>query len=629
MLEKLRKQAGKILMSFLFGILIFSFAIWGIGDIFRDTGQSATIATVGGSEIEARVFNQYLTRDINRLQSQFGGRLEIDQIRALGIVERLLQEMITGTLMDEQANKMGLVVSQERLKEEIVAQPMFHNAAGQFDRALFDQALQLSNMSEQAYVIGLEQDILRAQLGTAASGSVRVSRRFVEDFFRYRNERRIAETVTVPNGDPTAFDPPDDAALEAVLTANSQRFEQPERRSLALLELRAEDLMDEIAVSEDELVSEFEARRDEFVKPERRSLEQVLFDSEDEAAGFKAALDGGEDFAAAAEATGQSPVDLAELSHEQLAAQMADMAEAAFALEQGQVAEPIQSPFGWHVVRVTEIQPPYEPQFEDQREALRAEIAERYAIDSLISLANQLDDELGAGATLEEAADGLGLAVTRITDLERSGATASGEELELPQSEDFLREVFNAEVGETSLLSETPDGDFYVFRVERTTPPVLRPLDEVRAEVLDLWRQEEARQHALIRAEALADRLRLGGDMAELASEEGLSLDRTEPIDRFGAEPAAAASPDLTAKLFGLAGDEVAVAEVPDGWAIIRVAEVIPGDPTANTQAVDILADGLTQSLQNDVLAAFTRELDRELGVSINQGAVDAVLAAY
>ena len=101
---------------------------------------------------------------------------------------------------------------------------------------------------------------------------------------------------------------------------------------------------------------------------------------------------------------------------------------------------------------------------------------------------------------------------------------------------------------------------------------------------LTLWRQEEARQEALIQAEALADQLRLGGDMAETASAEGLELARTAPIDRFGAEPEAAASPDLTAKLFGLGTDEVAVAEIPDGWVILKLAEVQPGDPVANAR---------------------------------------------
>jgi peptidyl-prolyl cis-trans isomerase D len=637
MLEKLRKQAAKILMSLLFGLLIMSFAIWGIGDIFRGSSQTATIAEVGGAEIDVRTFSQYLTRDINRLQTQFGGRLEIDQIRALGIVERLLQELITGTLLDEQAIGMGMVISQDRMKRRIVSEPLFQNESGSFDRALFDQALQISNLSEAAYVIGVERDLLREQLGAAARGAVRVSRRFVEDFYRYRDERRIAETITVPRGGGEAFPEPDDAALQAVLTSRANRFQTPELRNLTLIELRAEDLLDEVRVSDEELRDEFDARRDEFAKPEIRSFEQVLFNSEAEAATFKTALDGGREFAAAAEALELSPVVLAELSQAELAGQMADLAEAAFALQAGQVTEPIESPFGWHVVRVTEILPPYEAVFEDQREVLQAEIAERYAVDSLISLANQLDDELGAGAKLEEAADSLGLAVTKLRNLDRTGTTSTstatsttaGEQPDLPQSDDFLRDVFAAEIGETSLLSETLDGDYFVFRIDQATPPALRTLDEVRAEVLDLWRHEEARQHALIQAEALADQVRLGSDMAGIASAEGLSFGRTEPIDRFGSDPEAAASPELTAKLFGLGEDEIGVAEVPDGWVVLKLAGVQPGDPVANAQAVEILADGLAQSLQNDVLTAFTQELNRSLGVSINQAAIDTVLSAY
>jgi len=630
MLDKFRKQAAKILMSFLFGMLILSFAIWGVGDIFRSTGRTTTIATVGDSEIPARLFSQYLTRDINRLQNQFGGRLDADQIRALGIVERLLQDLISGTLLDEQANKLGMVVAPEQLKRRIASQPIFQNEAGNFDRARFEQALQFSNLSEQAYVIGVERDIKREQLGEAASGAVSVSRRFVEEFYRYRDEHRVAETLTVPTGDGEDLAAPDDAALQAVLTSHPERFQKPEYRSLVLIDLRAADLLDEIHVSDEELESAFEVRRDEFAKPERRSFEQVLFDKQAEAESFKAALDEGQDFAAAAEALGVEPVALTELSQADLAAQMPDLADAAFALEAGTVAGPIESPFGWHVLRLTEVLPPYEPTLEDQREALTAELAKRHAVESLVSIANQLDDEFGGGATLEEAANSLGLAVRHIEDLDAQGATAAGEHPDLPNSEDFLPEVFAAEVGETSLLNETPDGDYFVLRVDEVVPPALPPLDDVHAEVLDLWRQEEAHQHALIEAEALADRVRLGADMAEIASEDGLELGRTPSLDRFGkGSEKVTAAPDLTAKLFSLGPDEVAVAEVPDGWVVLKLAEVAPGDPQANAQAVDILADGLTQALRNDMLTAFTRELERDLGVSINQAALDAVMSSY
>jgi peptidyl-prolyl cis-trans isomerase D len=629
MLDKFRKQAAKIFMSFLFGMLILSFAIWGVGDIFRGTSRTTSVATVGDSEISASVFSQYLTRDLNRLRTQFGGQLDADQIRALGIVERLLHDLIAGTLLDEEANNLGMISTPEQIKQRIAAQPMFQNDAGNFDRAKFNQALQFSNLSEQAYVIGVGRDLKREELGEAASGAVSVSRRFVEDFYRYRDEHRIADTITVPQGDGADLEPPDDAALQEVLTSHAERFQKPEYRSLVLIQLRAEDVLDEVHVSDEELEREFATRRDEFAKPERRSFEQVLFDSESDAESFETAISGGQDFDAAAKDLGVEPVTLTELSRADLSAQMADLAEAAFALKIGEVSKPIKSPFGWHVLRLTEIQPPYEPTLEDERETLTKELAQRHAVESLVSIANQLDDEIGGGATLEEAADKLGLTLRHIDDLDNTGTTASGEHPDLPKSDEFLRDVFTAQPGEASLLSETPDGDYFVFRVDKVTPPALPPLDDVRADVLDLWRHEEARQKALVEAEAIADRLRLGTDMAEVASEDNLELGRTPALDRFGKGSEEPAAPDLTAKLFSLGPDEVAVAEVPDGWVVLKLAEVEPGDPQANSQAVDILADGLTQAMRNDMLTGFTQELERNLGVTINQKAVDTIMSAY
>lgn len=628
MLKNLRKQAAKILMSFLFGMLILSFAIWGVGDIFRSTSRSTAVAEVGSEKIDVHTFSQYLTRDINRLQSQFGGRLDIDQIRALGIVQQLLHQLITGTLLDQQANRMGLVITSDQLRNYIMSQSMFHNEKGDFDRALYDHALQISNMSKTVYEEGVKRDLKRQELGDAVSGAVQVSRRFVDDFFRYRDEHRIGETITVPAGDGANLPAPDDATLQTVLTSHPKQFQEPERRSLTLIELRAADLLSEVRVTDEELKSEFEARRDEFAKPERRSLEQVLFDTKAEAESFKAAVDGGQDFDAAAKAAGRTPVDLSELSHDQIAAQMPGMADVVFGLKVGEVSAPIESPFGWHVVKLKKILPPYKPVFADQRDALRAEIAQRHAADSLVSMANQLDDELGGGATLEEAANHLGLKVTHIKGLRRDGTAAEGAKSDLLKSGEFLKAVFSATAGDTGLLTETKNGDYYVFRVDEVTPPAFRPLDQVRADVLTVWRREEARRQALTRAKALADKVRGGSDMAEIAREEGLSHGQTASLDRFGSDPNAA-PPDLTAKLFGLAKDDVAVAAVPEGWDIVKLAEVKPGDPKANASAVNILADGLTKSLQNDALAAFTQELQRDIGVSINQRAIDDVLASY
>lgn len=469
---------------------------------------------------------------------------------------------------------------------------------------------------------------MREQLGETATQAVVISREFVDDFYRYREERRVADAIVLPVGDGADIAEPDEAELEATHQAHAARFQRPEFRSLTLVELRAEDLLDEIHVDEAELTAEFESRRGDFALPERRNLEQVLFQSAEDAAAFKEALDGGRDFAEAAkEPFGLTPITLTELSLEDLSAQMPEVADSVFALEVGQVSEPLESPFGWHVFRIDEILPAYEPLLEDHRDALYAELAERQAIDSLVSLANQFDDELAGGATLEEAAASLGLTPRRLEGVDREGRDASGEEVALPDADNLLAQVFGAEVGEPSLVTELPDGGYYVFRVDRVTPAMPRPLAEVRDQVLELWRREEARQRVLIEAEALADRIRLGTDMAAAAEADGLSLERTAPLDRFGAEEGG--SPDLTAKLFGLEIDDVAVAETPDGWVVAKLVEVLPGVPTADPEAVDALTQALTDSLKGDTMNAFTRELERDFGVSINQAAVEAAMSAF
>ncbi len=628
MMDRLRKQASKVFMSFLFGLLILSFAVWGIGDVYRGTGRVDSVAEVGGTSIDSAVFSRMLSNEVSRIQSQFNGRLDIDQIRALGVGERLLQRMITGALLDEQAANMGLVVSDEQIRRRIAEDPAFHNQAGNFDRARFDQILQLNGVSEEFYINTVRRDMMREQLGEAATDAVVISREFVDDFYRYREERRIADTIQLPVGDGADIAAPDEAELEATHQSYAARFQRPEFRTLALVELNAEDMMDEVHVDEAELAAEFEARRDDFALPERRNLEQVLFETAEDAAAFKEAVDGGRDFAeAAGEPYGREPIGMSELTLEDLSVQLPDSAESLFALGAAEVSEPVESPFGWHVFRVNELLPAYEPRLEDHREELHAELAERQAVDSLVSLANQLDDELAGGATLEEAAASVGATPRELEAVDRDGRDRAGEELALPDAQNLLSQVFAAEVGEPSLVTELPEGGYYVFRVDRVTPAALRPLAEVRDQVIDLWRREEARQRVLIDAEALADRIRLGTAMAAAAESEGLSLGRTAPLDRFGSD--AGGTPDLTAKLFSLAVDEVAVAETPDGWVVAKLAVIEPGVPTADPEAVDSLAQGLTESLRADAMNAFTRELDRNFGVTVNQAAVEAAMSAY
>ncbi len=630
MMMQLRKNVTKIVMAMLFSLLILSFAVWGIGDIFRGGGQIEAVAEVGDIIIDQRAFSRQLTLEVNRLENRFNSQLDGEQIRALGIPGQVLRQMIIGALLDEKAGKMGLVVSEEQVKRRIVAEPAFQGETGAFDPSRFTQVLRINGVSEDQYVSQLRQNIAREQLGRVATGGVAVSRHFLDAFYIYREERRIAETILVPSGDGADLPEPDVAQLKEVHEAFANRFESPEYRAVTLIELRPEDLLDEVAVSEEELEAEFEARRDEFAEPERRSIEQLVFDSESEARVFKSALDGGQDFMEAADSLlGRAPVALTEVSQNDMALQFPELAAAVFSTSEGRHGGPSESPFGWHIFRVSAIEPALNPSLADVRGSLKEEIAWRSAIDSIISIANQLDDEIAGGASLEAAADRLGLRLRKLPVLDRLGQHESGETIALPTAGQLLPDIFAAAAGEESLLRETPDGTYFMFRVDRVSPAAIRPLEEVRAAVVDVWRAREARARARIRADGLSERVRLGEKMPEVAAAANLNVDTTAPIDRFGSEPSAVAMPDLTTRLFELAMGEVVVAEAPEGWVIARLIEIRPGDPSTAPEAIDALDDALAEGLQNDLLTAFTGELERTLGVRINQAALDNVLSAY
>jgi peptidyl-prolyl cis-trans isomerase D len=436
--------------------------------------------------------------------------------------------------------------------------------------------------------------------------------------------------LLVPTARAEPPDDPDQTALEAFYQGISGQFQSPEYRDVAFIRLQSEDLLDEIAAaSEEQLREDFEGRRDDFRVPERRRLEQIVLQDAERAQAARAELDKGTAFEEVAREFGDgAPVSLGELSQEDLAPQFPALAEAVFALQGGQVSAPVQSDFGWHMVRVDEILPGEDPSFDEVREELAQDLAMRAAVDAMIALANQLDDELAGGASLEEAAETLNLEVGRAAALDRQGQDQAGEAIaELPAADQFAELAFDTAAGEESLLTETRDGGFLIVRVDSVTPAAARPLDEVREQVVERWRQAERDKSNLQMAEALAQRVRDGEQLDAVAEAEGLEIQTVEPLDRFDTNPEATRSRELAGKLFQIGRGEVTVAKAPDGYLVAQLTEIRTADPGAEPDTVAALRDNLADALGNDLMAAFSADLSHEFGAVIDQRLVDQVLS--
>ena len=611
----------------LFGMLIASFAVWGIGDIFRTPAQVRAVAEVGEQPIHQQDYVRALRREINRIGRRFGAQLEIDQARALGIPDQVLSQMIGRALFDQKAAGMNMLVTDAQVRRLVHREPAFQNSLGEFDRNRFDQQLRNMGMGEGEYIETLRRDITRQQIAGAVSEAVAAPRQLAEALYRYREERRVARVLIVPNASITELPAPDPAALEAFHTEFSDRFMAPERRGVTLIQLRVEDLAAETTVSETKLREEFEARFEDFVTPEKRTIEQIVLDDEETAREAETRLNGGVDFATVArELTGAPPENLGATEKEEL---LPELADAAFALEARAVSDPLESPRGWLILRVVNIEPPKEPTFAEVRERLARDIAMDLAVESRDSIANQLDDDLAAGATLEEAGRSLGLALRYIDAIDRQGKTPAGEPVEdLPPGR-FLEVAFETEAGTESLLTEFGSGDYFILRVDGVTPAQLRPLDEVREQVIELWRAAQRANLAREKAEALAERAKVGNELETLAAEAGLVVSTTAPITRFETAPARTPSPTLASKLFRIRPGEVTTATAPVGHIVAKLIEIRPADPAANADAVAAVKEGLTGALQGDLLEQFITTLRAEYGVTVNERMLEDLLATF
>ena len=632
MLTSMRKPVAKVITFVLFGLLIMSFAVWGIGDIFQGPGRATSVAEVGTIAIDQQDFSRDLRQELNRLQNQFGSRFDIDQARSLGLVDQVLQQMVSRALFDQQAVDLGMAVTEEQIRQSIAQERAFQNQFGDFDARRFEQVLRGLGVSEGGYVTMLSRDIQRQQIASALGAVAVAPEQLAERIFTYSEERRSAESILIDTAAFTDLGTPGEDDLKTLHEEFSSQFMTPETRSLSLVHLKAGDLANEIAISEDEVRAEFEARAEDYRIPEQREIEQIVLDSQEAAEAARNRLDEGTDFAALAqELTGAVPISLGQLTSEELALQAPELAEGAFAIAEGSVSQPIESGFGWHLVRVTGITPGQDPDFVAARDEIRDELAMTMAVDSLVSIANQLDDELAGGANLEEAASRLDLPLQEIGAIDAQGRDASGGVIDgLPPIDEFLPVLAETAVGEESLLTETRDGDYFVLRVDGVVPAEPMPLDAVREEVAELWRARSRERLAEERADALAARAKEGVALSKIAEDEGLSVTRRGPVNRFGqGDDGSRMSGDLVSKLFELKQGDVAVAQDDPGFLVIKLVEVVQPKPSDRPDAFSTIEERLATELNDDILSSFSLALRQTHNVTLNSVLIEEVLNRF
>ncbi|MGE0563865.1 MAG: peptidyl-prolyl cis-trans isomerase [Pseudolabrys sp.] len=614
---------GRAVLTVIMGLLVISFAVWGIGDIFRGFGRS-TVATIGSTEVTIEQFRVYYTERMTQLSRRLGRPVTPAQARALGLDRQLVGQFVAETALDERARSLGLGIADAEVVRKITEDPNFRGLNGQFDRNRFEQTIRQAGYNETSYVNEQRKLTIRRQIALSISGEMTVPDTVVNAIFRFQNEKRNADTITLGPAQAGEIAAPSPEALTKFYEDRKILFRAPETRKVTLLSLTPADVARWETVSDADARKYYEANKDDYGTPERRQLRQIVFPKKEDATAAYDRIKGGLSFADLAKerALKDTDTDLGFVTKKNVIDPA--VADAAFALKVDEVSAPVQGRFGQVLVQVTKIEPAEQKTYESVAESIKRRLAENNARNQISDLRNKIEDERAAGSTLAEAARKLNLTATTIEAVDRSGNDAKGEAIkDLPQGPNLVRAVFATEIGVENDPLQIPGGGYLWYDVAGVTPARDRTLDEVKNQVEERWRANEVAEKLKAKAEEMLVKLKNGTPLSQIASEAGLTAATAKDMQRGKAADGVAAK--VVEAVFNTPKGQSGTSEgdKTDTRVVFTVTEATV--PEATEAQTDTIETALESAYSEDLVNQYVARLEKELGVRINEQALNQV----
>lgn len=604
-----KRKGSVVLVWVLMAMLVAGLGGFGVTNF---GGGTASIATVGDRPIEVTDYARALQQELQAFSAQIGQPVTMEQAQTLGLDRQVRQRLITAAALDNEAARIGLSVGDARVAQEIMSNDAFKGVTGTFDREAYRFTLERNNLTEPDFEARVREDLSRSLMQGAVAGGFVAPGPMVAALQGWIGEKRGFTLLRLTEADlPIPLPDPTEAELQAFFEANAALFTAPEAKRITYAALLPEMLSDSVQLDEVALRAAYDERIAEFVQPERRLVERLVFPTDAEAAAARARLDAGETFEALVAERGLSlaDIDLGEQSRDDLGA----AGDAVFALTEPGVAGPLPSDLGPALYRMNGILVAQTIAFEDAREALAAEQMTDAARRAIADRIEDLDDLLAGGATLEDLASESGLQLGTID-------FAPGVDAPIAGYEAFRTAAAAVEDGDFPELIELEDGGLVALRLDDIIPPTLKPYDSVAPDVATGWR-----------ADALAKALAARAIEVKAAVEAGASpgafgiTDVTLSMARDGFVEGA---PDtLLPALFEMTQGELRVIEGPDFVGLVQLDSSQPAatdTPDALAMKAEIAAQ-LQQALAQDAFALFSTALIAEAGITIDDAAIAAV----
>ena len=536
MIDKLAKAQKNWMSKLILILTALSFmSLFGVSGYLTGAARNKPVIKVDDIRISQQQFSALFEQEQQMARNLFGDNLQInDEIRN-AMLQGLVQRELTNAIIERTADKLDMHISDNLVRKIIYSQAEFMDADGNFSLERLRRVLSASGWTEQRYIDALKKDLIKQQLIQNPSVNMNVPQVLANGLAKVESLKKTFKYIVVDPAKVKIDRKITPEETEQYYEDFNTNFVEPEKRDVSFLVLSIDDMAKKAAPEEADVEAYYKENIAQFETPETRKLLQMVFDSQEDADQAMSELKNGRDFYAVAKEKAGQDKETTDLGYVAKDLLIADMAEDVFALRKGEVAGPTKSDLGWHIMKVIDIKAGFKTDKTQARKKIVETLKKERAYDEAYTVAAEIEDKIGGGATLEDIAGEMGVKILNVKGLSEDGkaATVPSAHTEVLKSAEFVDTAFSYNVGEISQVTETDDG-FVIVRVDQIADAHPIPMEKVKGDIEKMW---EVNERSAIAQEIVNDvmhDLENGDKIDEVGQRFGLTVKNTKPLLRSG-----------------------------------------------------------------------------------------------
>lgn len=609
-MAKGKNNLSKTAVWILMGLLILGLGGFGATNL---SGTVRTVGQVGEKYIDINAYARALSQEIQAASAEAGTQINFAQAQAMGLDRAVLASMVQARALDHETEQIGLSVGDENLSNEILKIPAFRGIDGSFDREAYAFSLEQAGTSEAEFETRLREEISRSLLQRAIMAGTKMPNTYARILVAFLGERRDFTWAELDVKDlKTPYETPEEDTLRTFYEANINDYQLPETKRITYAVLQPDDLIDDIEIDQSDLRAEYDARADQYIQPERRLVERLVYFNDQEANKAAAQLEvGGTSFEALVQDRGLnlSDVDLGDVTKTELDA----AGNSVFSASVGDVVGPLPSPVGPALFRINAVISAQNTTYEQVENLIRLDLATDAARRQVAVLTEEFDNMLAAGATLEDLDVETAMQID-VIDWDPSI------EYDIAAYDGFRDAAKALTMEDFPKIIQLDEGGIVALRLEEIIPPRPAAFEVIMAELKENFKAEQVEASLTSQAKALLPALRSGEPFAE----QGLKPTIESGIGRSAFLEGKPTS--FVNDVFTMNAGEVRIIPSQGSILVVRLDKIVAvGGSEENSIEMTAISKEVDQILASELFKIFSEDVVVRAGPQINQQALDAV----